>query len=113
MNISKFFQYIITILMLNIIAVSHVLSAVTVSNTKPMIESNIISTKAIETHDWMKPKNGKVLVFDKKQNIAIINKKSYLLQESTKVYDGMIKKGSHVRFNTNEKNIITELWVLK
>lgn len=113
MKSNKFFQYIIMVVILNIITISYVLSAVTVNNQKPMIENNMILTKGVETHDWMRQKNGKVLVFDKKQNIAIINKKSYVLQESIKIYDGTIKKGSQVRFNTNEKNIITELWVLK
>lgn len=63
--------------------------------------------------DWMNTKNGRVLIFDKSQKIAIIDKKTYGVSEVVKIYDGSPKRGSLIKFNTNEKNIIVDVWIIK
>lgn len=70
-------------------------------------------TQNLEIKKWMKPKTGRVVVFDKKLHTAIINKKSYIINDNTNVYDGEPVKGNRVRFNTNEQNVITDLWIQK
>lgn len=71
------------------------------------------SASGVELKSWMKTKNGRVKVFDTALKVAIINNKTFKMVQGVKVYDGPPLRGSRVKFNINEQNMITELWVVK
>lgn len=76
------------------------------SNEQNEIQGGIIP-------EWMKTKTGVVLMFDKEQKATFINGKGYKLADPVNVYDGTPKKGSHIKFNTNQNNEITDIWIMK
>lgn len=80
------------------------------TNTRAVSEN---SATSVEVKNWMKTKNGRVKVFDTSVKVAIINKKTFKMVPDVKVYDGPPLRGSRVKFNVNEQNMITELWVVK
>lgn len=98
------------IVLLSLLITTQAFAITTKNSGKP--EGNN-SAAVAEIPKWMKSKNGRVVVFDKTLHTAIINQKSYIINSNTHVYDGEPVKGSRVRFNTNEQNVITDLWIHK
>lgn len=89
-----------------------------VTNSALAVSFNLInptesSVQESDVKPWMKMKNGRVTVFDTALNVAIINKKTYNMVKGVKVYEGPPLRGSRIKFNRNEQNQITEVWVVK
>ena len=80
--------------------------------TNPNIKSET-TTPGVELKNWMKTKNGRVKVFDTSLKVAIINNKTFKMAQDVKVYEGPPLRGSRIKFNLNEQNMITEVWVVK
>lgn len=101
---------ILSVVLLGLLLNSPVLAVTT--NIKSSATTNVTGSDN-QVKNWMKTRNGKVSVFDIQVHVAIINKKTYNLASDLKIYDGMPVKGNRVKFNLNEKNNITEVWIIK